>query len=69
MWSMIKNPIADGKEMIMEADMKSSLLLLAIQGIFSAIFVIEAEGRVMSELEISTPYARILITTYAWPAY
>lgn len=63
-WSMIKNPIAAGKEMIMQADMKSSLLLLAFQGIFSAIFVMAAEGRVMSELEISTPYARILITTW-----
>lgn len=63
-WSMIKNPIAVGKEMIMEADMKSSLLLIAFQGIFSAIFVMAAEGRIMSELDITTPYARILIVTW-----
>lgn len=61
---VIKEPITAGREMIMQADAKTAVLLLGLQGIFSAIFIMLVEGSLMDELEISTPYARIFFVTW-----
>ncbi len=61
--AIVKDPVTAGKEAIMQTDIKNPLLLMALQGIFSAIFVMSAEGRLMIELDISTPYFRIFIVT------
>lgn len=63
-WGMIKEPITAGREMIMKADAKTAVLLMGLQGIFSALFIMLVEGSLLSELEISTPYARIFIVTW-----
>lgn len=61
---VIKEPITAGREMIMQADAKTAVLLMGLQGIFSAIFIMLVEGSLMGELEISTPYARIFFVTW-----
>ena len=61
---IIKKPVTVGKDMIMKADVKTALLLIAFQGIFSAIFTIVQEGRITSEFDISTPYIRVFIVTW-----
>lgn len=43
--NLIKNPVTAGKGLIMEADVKTAFLLIAFQGIFSALFAMAAAGK------------------------
>lgn len=61
---IMKDPVNVGKKMIMEADAKTALLIMALQGIFSAVFIMIAEGSLMAEFEISAPFGRIFMVTW-----
>ena len=61
---IVKKPVTNGKEMVMKADVKTSLLLIAFQGIFSAVFTMMVEGGILSGTEVTIPYFRIFVVTW-----
>lgn len=57
MLHLIKNPVTAGRNLILEADMKTAFLLIAFQGIFSAFFAMAAAGKLSGYIQAASGLA------------
>lgn len=57
MLHLIKNPVTAGRNLILEADMKTAFLLIAFQGVFSAFFAMAAAGKLSGYIQAASGLA------------